>query len=77
MFILSLQWLWYFLKTEAAILPEKLCHAEKIAPGTAASGNMAKCVVASEVASPEFCIPTSMEMAVRLSCGNPNSFPAT
>lgn len=58
------------------MLPEKLCHVENMAPGTAASGNMAKCVAASDVARPEFCIPTSIEMAVRLSCGNPNSLPA-
>lgn len=31
-----------FRNIEAAMLPEKLCHAEKMAPGTAASGNMAK-----------------------------------
>lgn len=53
------------------MLPEKLCHVEKMAPGTAANGNMAKCVAARDVARPEFCIPTSMEIAVRLSCGNP------
>lgn len=48
------------------MLPEKLCHTENMAPGTAAIGNMAKWVVASEVASPEFCMPTSMAMADRL-----------
>lgn len=64
------------LKTAAAMLPEKLCHAEKMAPGTAARGNMAKCVAASDVARPEFCMPTSMEMAVRLSYGNPHNLPA-
>ena len=55
-----------FLKICAAILPEKLCHTENMAPGTAAKGNMAKCVAASDVAKPEFCMPTSMEMAERL-----------
>lgn len=35
------------------MLPEKLCHVENIAPGTAASGNIAKCVAASDVARPE------------------------
>ena len=45
-----------FRNTCAAILPEKLCHTEKIAPGTVAIGNIAKWVAASEVASPEFCI---------------------
>ena len=58
------------------MLPEKLCHVENIAPGTAARGNMAKWVAASDVARPEFCMPTSMEMAVRLSCGKPDSLPA-
>lgn len=48
------------------MLPEKLCHTENMAPGTAARGNKAKCVVASEVASPEFYMPTSMAMADRL-----------
>lgn len=38
------------------MLPEKLCHTEKIAPGTVAIGNIAKWVAASEVARPEFCI---------------------
>ena len=38
------------------MLPEKLCHTEKMAPGTVAIGNIAKWVAASEVASPEFCI---------------------
>ncbi len=61
---------------DAAILPEKLCHVENIAPGTAASGNAAKCVAASDVASPEFCMPTSMEIAVRLSCCKPSKVPA-
>ena len=45
-----------FRNTCAAILPEKLCHTEKIALGTVAIGNIAKWVAASEVASPEFCI---------------------
>lgn len=31
------------------MLPEKLCHVEKMAPGTAAIGYMAKCVAASYV----------------------------
>ena len=36
------------------MLPEKLCHTENMAPGTAAMGNRAKWVAASEVARPEF-----------------------
>ena len=48
------------------MLPEKLCHTENIAPGTAAIGNIAKWVAARDVARPEFCIPTSMAMAERL-----------
>ncbi len=31
------------------MLPEKLCHTENMAPGTAAIGNKAKWVAASEV----------------------------
>lgn len=54
------------LKICAAMLPEKLCHTENMAPGTAAMGNRAKWVAASEVARPEFCMPTSMAMADRL-----------
>ena len=57
------------------MLPEKLCHTEKMAPGTVAIGNMAKWVAASEVASPEFCIPTSMAIAVRLGKSMPSTFP--
>ena len=41
--------------------PEMLCHTLNTAPGTAASGMLAKCTVASELASPEFCMPTSMD----------------
>lgn len=48
------------------MLPEKLCHTENMAPGTAAMGKKVKWVAASEVARPEFCIPTSMAMAERL-----------
>lgn len=58
------------------MLPEKLCHAENMAPGIAAMGNIAKCVAASEVASPEFCIPTSIETAVRWATFMPDSRPA-
>lgn len=35
------------------MLPEKLCHVENIAHGTAASGNMVKWVAASDVGSYE------------------------
>ena len=41
--------------------PEMLCHTLNTAPGTAASGMAAKCTVASEVARPEFYMPTSMD----------------
>ena len=65
-----------FLNICAAMLPEKLCHTENMAPGTAAMGKRAKWVAAREVARPEFCIPTSMEMAVRLGFSKPSSVPA-
>ena len=41
-----------------------LCQTLKIAPGIAAAAP--KCVSAREVARPEFCMPTSMEMALTL-----------
>ena len=49
--------------------PDILCHTLKIAPGKVASGFAAKLAVASEIASPLFCIPTSMAIAVTLSYG--------
>ena len=62
----------FFLNTLAATLPEKLCQTENIAPGTVANGKAAKCSAASEVASPEFCMPTSIEIAVRRAGSSPN-----
>ena len=50
----------------AAIAPEILCQALKIAPGTVARARDGKQEAASVEAMPEFCIPTSMEMALRL-----------
>ena len=40
-----------------------LCHIENIAPGTVAIDNVEKVVVARLVASPEFCMPISIESA--------------
>ena len=37
--------------------PDRLCHTEKMAPGSAASGP--KYSLPSVAARPEFCIPTS------------------
>ena len=51
------------LKRLARTAPEILCHTEKTAPGTVAMGRPEKAVDARDVASPEFCIPTSMESA--------------
>ena len=48
----------------AAKEPEILCHTLKIAPGIAATAP--KCIIARDVASPEFCIPTSIEIAFDL-----------
>ncbi len=44
--------------------PAMLCHTLKMAPGSVASGLEAKLAVASDTASPLFCMPTSMAMAV-------------
>ena len=46
--------------------PEILCQTLKIAPGSVASGLVAKFAVARETASPLFCIPTSIAIAVAL-----------
>ena len=50
----------------ASTAPEMLCHTENTAPGMVASGYWAKWAAARLVARPEFCIPTSMEMARHL-----------
>ena len=50
----------------AKIEPEILCHTLKIAPGSVASGFPAKFAAASDTASPLFCIPTSIAIAVVL-----------
>ena len=43
-----------------------LCQTLKMAPGMVAIGKAAKWSVARLDAKPEFCIPTSIEMATRL-----------
>ena len=53
----------HFLKTEAKIPPDILCHTEKIAPGTVAIAKLGNDVIAKEVANPEFCIPISIDIA--------------
>lgn len=57
--------------------PLRLCHTEKIAPGTVDIGYIAKWTVAKELASPEFCIPTSIEIAEHLSWLSRNTLPTT
>ena len=44
--------------------PEMLCHKLKMALGTAVIGDAAKCTAAKATPKPEFCIPTSMAMAL-------------
>ena len=64
--------------------PEILCHILKIAPGSVANGFAAKFAVASVIARPLFCIPTSIARAVALSystwkmrpASNPSPIPA-
>ena len=52
-----------FLNHVASIVPEMECHAQLNAHGMTANGQVAtKKVDASTVASPAFCIPTSIEI---------------
>ena len=44
--------------------PAILCHTLKIAPGGVASGLATKLAAARETASPLFCMPTSIAIAV-------------
>ena len=44
--------------------PETLCQKLNTALGTATMGEAAKCRPASVAPSPEFCMPTSMAMAL-------------
>ena len=53
----------------ATIAPLILCHTLNIAPGMAANGKAAKCIVANDEARPLFCIPTSMDIAARFRIG--------
>ena len=55
-----------FLRIPAKTEPEILCQTLKIAPGSVASGLVAKFAVARETASPLFCLPTSIAIAVAL-----------
>lgn len=50
----------------ASIAPEILCQTEKIAPGAVAMDRFEKAVPARDVASPEFCIPISIDNAFLL-----------
>ena len=56
-------------KKRATTAPLMLCHTLNIAPGMVARGKAAKWVAARLLASPEFCIPTSMAIALRLGSG--------
>ena len=58
------------LKMPASNAPETECHTHETAEATAASGIAGKCLPASTVASPAFCMPTSMEIVRRLGCVN-------
>ena len=57
-------------KIRAAMAPLILCQTLKIAPGMMAIGYAAKCSVASDEASPEFCMPTSIQSAFRFAQGS-------
>ena len=59
----------------ANIVPEMLCHAQLMAQGNTARGCEAKNVLDSTVASPAFCIPTSMLIVRFLAVLKPASLP--
>ena len=68
----------FFANRFASIVPLMLCHAQLMAQGTTARGQMAvltKKLVASTVPSPAFCIPTSMERVRFLAVENLQSEP--
>ena len=64
------------LYMRATIAPLMLCHTLNMAPGMAANGKAAKCIVANEEARPLFCIPTSMGIAARFLIGRCKSVAA-
>lgn len=55
-----------FANMFANMAPDTLCQTLNTAPGTVASGYAAKWTAAREDASPEFCIPTSIDTARHL-----------
>lgn len=61
-------------KILATIGPDTLCQKLKIALGTAAIG--LKCAAASAAPKPEFCMPTSIEMALLSKLFKPKPFAA-
>ena len=73
----------HFTNILAKIVPEMECHTHETADTIAASGNAAKCFDARLVASPAFCIPTSIAMVrffatpifKALPTKNPNTYP--
>ena len=65
-----------FLNHVASIVPDIECQAQLTAQGITASGQLtAKNVEASTVASPAFCIPTSIEMVLFFAFEKLNSLP--
>lgn len=54
-----------------------MCHTLKIAPGTVARGSAGNDEAASDVARPEFCIPTSMDSVLLLFRSIPTMRPTT
>ena len=62
-------------KNPARIAPDMLCQTLNMAPGTVAIASEGNEVDAREAAKPEFCIPTSMLMAVRLGCDSLRMLP--
>ena len=58
------------LKTPAKSAPEIECQTHETADAIAASGIAGKCLAERTVASPAFCIPTSIETVRRLAFEN-------
>ena len=55
-----------FAQIDATTLPIKQCRIALIAQGAGAIGMAGKCFVARAVPSPEFCIPTSIDIVWQL-----------
>jgi hypothetical protein len=69
MFLKNFIYQFCLAKNLATMAPLMLCHTLKMAPGMVARGYKAKWVAARLLAKPEFCMPTSIDIALRLARG--------